>query len=240
MRTPLVYFSVSFLLSISLLHFCFQQSTSYSIPFSNSFLAKSFHSSSSSTSPISALSFPINRFKINDKIHGLYAVKKSAKSSKEKVEEGLDIEEDEYNDEEEPPDRVILDDFDQIIQALNLFKEIYGDLDIPSRFEVPAEDQWPTSLHGLRLGPRLKRLLASRKFLEGYPDRVNELRSFGLKSEVNSLIDEWDLLYETLLVYKEQFGDLRIPNKYIVPDEDPWPRMYRKAKLGETFCYIIK
>ena len=40
----------------------------------------------------------------------------------------------------------------------------------------------------------------------------------------NSKQDEWDTLIKSLEVYKEKFGDLRVPARYIVPDEDAWPK----------------
>ena len=47
---------------------------------------------------------------------------------------------------------LILDDFNQILEAISIFIEIYGDSNIPNKFEIPAELPWPSSLHGLRLG----------------------------------------------------------------------------------------
>ena len=47
---------------------------------------------------------------------------------------------------------LILDDFNQILEAISIFIEINGDSNIPNKFEIPAEVPWPLSLHGLRLG----------------------------------------------------------------------------------------
>ena len=47
---------------------------------------------------------------------------------------------------------LILDDFNQILEAISIFIEINGDSNIPNKFEIPAEVPWPSSLHGLRLG----------------------------------------------------------------------------------------
>lgn len=56
---------------------------------------------------------------------------------------------------------VALDDFDQILEGIRLFKAYFGDVDIPVKFEVPKDDFWPSSLHGLRLGKRLEKLLTA-------------------------------------------------------------------------------
>lgn len=47
---------------------------------------------------------------------------------------------------------LILDDFNQILEAISIFIDINGDSNIPNKFEVPAQMPWPSSLHGLRLG----------------------------------------------------------------------------------------
>ena len=56
---------------------------------------------------------------------------------------------------------VTLDDFDQLLEGIRLFKSYFGDVDIPVKFEVPKDDFWPSSLHGLRLGKRLEKLLTT-------------------------------------------------------------------------------
>jgi len=45
-------------------------------------------------------------------------------------------------------------------------------------------------------------------------------------------MDDWSTIYQTIQVYKEIFGDLRIPSKFVVPNDDPWPRVSRNVKLG--------
>ena len=45
-------------------------------------------------------------------------------------------------------------------------------------------------------------------------------------------MDDWSTIYQTIQVYKDIFGDLRIPSKFVVPNDDPWPRVSRNVKLG--------
>ena len=69
---------------------------------------------------------------------------------------------------------LVLDDFNQILEAIALFRVAYGDLDIPVKFEVPAQEPpWPSSLHGLRLGKRLEKLFTSNEFFDHHPEKVN-------------------------------------------------------------------
>ena len=126
-----------------------------------------------------------------------------------------------------------LDDFDQIIDALSLFRKIYGpEAIIPTKFEVPSTDIWPTQLHGLRMGKRLERIMSNKIFFEEHPEKVAMLADLGVTAETSAVVDEWELVYQCMIIYKERFGDLRIPNKFTVPDEEPWPKLYRSMKLG--------
>jgi len=127
---------------------------------------------------------------------------------------------------------LVLDDFDHILDAIYVYKKAFGDLNIPIKFEVPNINPWPTHLHGLRLGKRLEKLLSTPEFFDEYPDKVEELEKLGFKANLRSLVDDWDLIYEAMKVYKEIYGDLRIQSKFVVPNEDPWPRLTRKLKLG--------
>jgi len=134
---------------------------------------------------------------------------------------------------------LVLDDFELLIDAIIIFKKMYGEQsEIPARFEVPVTDDWPTSLHGLRLGRRLERILSSKRFFDEYPDKVELLRKSGVTPNLNSLVDEWDLVYQCIEVYKAKYGDLRIPNKFVVPDEEPWPKLYRNMRLGIRIAAI--
>ena len=139
---------------------------------------------------------------------------------------------------QELDDGLALDDFQQILESVNIFRDVFGDLNIPVKFEVPAQDPWPSSLHGLRLGKRLEKLFSTTEFMDKHPDKVREFYKLGLEPSVSSLADEWTVIYDSIKVYKQVFGDLRISAKFVVPDEDPWPRLTRNVKLGVRVAAI--
>ena len=128
--------------------------------------------------------------------------------------------------------RLAMDDFDHILDGVYIFKKAFGDLDIPVKFEVPAHEPWPSHLHGLRLGKRLEKLLSSPDFFSKYPEKVKELSKLGLDPSVDSLVDDWTLIIRSLETYKEINGNLRVPSKFEVPSEAPWPRLVHGHKLG--------
>jgi hypothetical protein len=125
-------------------------------------------------------------------------------------------------------DGLVLDDFSQILDAIFIFKQVYGDLDISTKFEVPAAAPWPPSLHGLRLGKRLQKLFSTREFFIRHPEKVREISNLGLIPSEDSLIDDWTLLFKSMKVYKELYGNLRISSKFQVPENsEEWPRVCR-------------
>jgi len=125
-----------------------------------------------------------------------------------------------------------LDDFEHILDAIYIFKKAFGDTSIPVKFEVPDEQPWPNHLHGLKLGKRLETILSSESFFTNHSDKVKALEKMGFIPSVDSLVDEWTSIMEALKTYKELNGDMRIPLKFVVPNEDPWPPMSRKMRLG--------
>lgn len=147
---------------------------------------------------------------------------------------------DRYNlnqyDDEKPS--LALDDFSQILDGLVIFSKEFGELRVPLKFEVPAEDPWPTNLHGLRLGKRLEKILSSKQFFENHPAKVKQLQEIGFQPSLDSILDDWDLILKGMQVYKKMYDHLRVPAKYVIPNEEPWPKICRNMKLGVRIAAV--
>lgn len=94
---------------------------------------------------------------------------------------------------------LLLDDFDQILDAIYIHKKAFGDLNIPIKFDVPAEDPWPPHLHGLRLGKRLEKILNTQEFFSDHPDKVEEMKKLGFDPNPGKLIDDWDTIVQAMI-----------------------------------------
>jgi hypothetical protein len=127
---------------------------------------------------------------------------------------------------------LVLDDFDDILEAIRIFSSVHGDLVIPTSFEVPDQDPWPRRVQGLRLGRRLDKLLRTDEFFTKHSDKVAQLAKTGFHPSVASLADDWRIIIDALKVYKEVYGDVNVQAKFEVPNEAPWPRHCRNVKLG--------
>lgn len=136
-------------------------------------------------------------------------------------------------------DELILDDFDEIVDSLKLYRSIFGNYIIPLKFEVPSEQPWPVHLHGLRLGKRLERILASPTFYSKHPDKVRRFASIGFSQNQFELLDDWNFILQAFQCYKALHGNVRIPANFIVPESDSrWPRIFWQLKLGNKVSAI--
>ena len=52
-----------------------------------------------------------------------------------------------------------------------MYKEIHGDLRIPSKFVVPDEGKWPRLSRNLKLGVRVAAMRSAGRYVKDHPDR---------------------------------------------------------------------
>jgi hypothetical protein len=116
---------------------------------------------------------------------------------------------------------IALDDFDELVQGVLLYRQIYKEEAIPVKFEVPAESPWPISMHGLRLGKRLEKLLSTEEFFDQHQDKAEQLLKLGFDMNGGPLLlDDWDILFLTLKTFHKIHGNLKVNVKYIVPSSN--------------------
>ncbi|RYG63912.1 hypothetical protein EON64_15015, partial [archaeon] len=130
----------------------------------------------------------------------------------------------------------MLDDFNQILEAIKIYGDYYNTLDIPVDFDVPAEDPWPVYLHGLRLGRRLERILSTEAFFTLHPDKVKLLQSIGFNPFVYKQVssEDWPDVLLAFQSYKSLHGDARVPLRFVVPTNmEIWPPNTRGLPLGQ-------
>lgn len=144
------------------------------------------------------------------------------------------------------------DDWEQIVRALSHYKEMNGDLRVPSRFVVPknAED-WPNDLRGLRLGIRVSSIRSTGRYVKNNPQRTQQLddlgfewrlRGSGARTRATRVTAtgvmgdpanvEFEPMIAALKFYKDLNGDISVSSTYVVPDAPPWPMSCRGMPLG--------
>ena len=65
--------------------------------------------------------------------------------------------------------------------ALAMYKELLGDLQVPIAFVVPSEAPWPAEAWGLKLGNRVNNIRAHEHHIKNAPERRAELQVMGFR-----------------------------------------------------------
>jgi hypothetical protein len=68
-------------------------------------------------------------------------------------------------------------------RALEQYRDVHGDLDIPFKYKVPAEEPWPESMQGVALGHMANNIRCLGHFVRGNPERKQWLEERGFRFE---------------------------------------------------------
>ena len=99
--------------------------------------------------------------------------------------------------------------FDQVFECLKIYKCIYADTNVPTKFIVPAENPWPESLQGLNLGQHVTAIRNKDKLVYGFADREEKLNALGFDwapttPRAQFSKKRFDVIYEALKKYSER------------------------------------
>ena len=120
--------------------------------------------------------------------------------------------------------------------ALAVYKELHGDLEVPYAFVVPSEAPWPAEAWGLKLGNSVINIRHSEQYVKDEQERRAELDAMGFVWD--DLERRWERTRDALAVYKELYGDLQVPHAFMVPSGAPWPAEAWGLKLGSRVDHI--
>lgn len=128
--------------------------------------------------------------------------------------------------------------FEQVYAALKMYRDQVQPagtpLEVPSNFVVPDYDPWPDSTRGLPLG-KIMPTVRSKAYLKQHPDAEAKLTALGFQPDIKAaaLDLRYQRVYDALVVYKELYGDLLVPQPFTVPEDgDEWPEEVRGLNLG--------
>jgi hypothetical protein len=106
--------------------------------------------------------------------------------------------------------------WDNVKLALDIYKRLYGDLLVPSKFMVPEDDSaWPNEIWGMRLGESVSRIRSDN----AYEDHREELVAMGFDYCSQSKSHSWATMKLALETYKKLYGSLLVPQSFMVPEE---------------------
>lgn len=123
--------------------------------------------------------------------------------------------------------------FDSTLEALQAFYDEHSHLVIPRRYLVPKSTKYPSIWHGVDLAGTVYNMRWWQRHVQNQPDRVSELNRIGFVWE--RLQPEWNLILESLIVYKGLNGNLIVPYPFVIPyDDERWPKACWGLSLGSS------
>lgn len=123
--------------------------------------------------------------------------------------------------------------FESTLQALQAFYDEHSHLVIPRRYLVPESLSYPSVWHGADLAGTVYNMKWWQRHVKNQPERVSELNRIGFVWE--RLQPEWNLILESLIVYKSMNGNVLVPSTFIVPyNDDRWPKACWGISLGSS------
>jgi hypothetical protein len=114
--------------------------------------------------------------------------------------------------------------------ALQTFKDLNGDMLVPKKFVVPINDiTWPEETWGMKLGNVVNNIRGGNSHVK----KREDLESIGFNFNPQKLIYGYEAIKVALMKYKELEGDMLVPQKFVVPEDDiTWPEETWGMKLG--------
>jgi len=123
--------------------------------------------------------------------------------------------------------------FEFTLQTLQAFYNEHSHLVIPRRYFVPKSTMYPSIWHGVDLAGTVYTMRWWQRHVQNQPDRVSELNKMGFVWE--RLQPEWNLILESLIVYKSLKGNVLVPSTFVVPyNDDRWPEACWGISLGNS------
>jgi len=138
--------------------------------------------------------------------------------------------------------------FEEVVLALGSYKELFGNVLVPSRWVVPSCAPWPMNTWGLALGRRVSSIRHGKAYtgVDGgrrLRSREQVLSDLGFVWEIQRDPRGFAHVYQALVLYRQLHGHLDIPRPFVSPGEDDdhavvWPRVLWGMNLGRTLYDI--
>ena len=71
--------------------------------------------------------------------------------------------------------------WEEVHAALQAYKELHGDLEVPYAFVVPSEAPWLEEAWGMKLGYRVNNIRGKEDYVKHHPERRAELDALGFR-----------------------------------------------------------
>ncbi|KAF4144103.1 Helicase associated domain-containing protein [Phytophthora infestans] len=139
--------------------------------------------------------------------------------------------------------------FSLLATALRVFHEQNGHFLVPYTFQVPQKESqssdnnpWPQETHGLNLGREIRKFVdvSNPKISPELHNIRRQLDTVGFPQIRDWKRFQWEQKsLSALKTFKQIQGDLLVPRKFVVPEEDrQWPKPTWGLKLGSHVNFL--
>ncbi|CAE8733344.1 unnamed protein product, partial [Polarella glacialis] len=119
----------------------------------------------------------------------------------------------------------------QLLPALQMFKDWYGHLNVPFRFVIQDSPDMPALLKEFKLGKVVNQVRSSKYLVKNEAHRLQILDQLGFVWDSEEFNFQ-EFIIPALEWYRHEFGDLLVPLKYELPESDPLPKLLWGFKFG--------
>ncbi|ETP40692.1 hypothetical protein F442_12014 [Phytophthora nicotianae P10297] len=120
---------------------------------------------------------------------------------------------------------------EKILPSLKTYEQEFGHCLIRQDFKVPCCQPWPKMAWGMTLGEVVNRMRVDAAYVEQATRDKEILDTIGFAWNRDEAVWNQHIL-PGIRGYAEVFKNGKIPQKFVVPHEDPWPRSAWGTKLG--------
>jgi hypothetical protein len=126
---------------------------------------------------------------------------------------------------------------ERILPALEGFRQLNGHCCVPKAFVVPSDEKWPEQSRGLKLGNAVNQIRTKGSYAAQVARDKSRLLEVGFVWDFNEaqwrerILPAWEVFYKV-------HGHCRVPARFVVPPEAPWPVEAHGMTLGNSVWYI--
>ncbi|KAE8997833.1 hypothetical protein PF011_g15309 [Phytophthora fragariae] len=125
---------------------------------------------------------------------------------------------------------------EKILPSIRVYRQMFGDCIIPYTFTVPSLPPWPEKAWGMALGAAVSKCRGGTYYMDKVARDREVLDAVGLAWSRNAAV--WnEILFPAIKAYVDVHKNGKIPQQFVVPSEDPWPRKSWGKRLGDALSH---
>ncbi|KAH7469331.1 uncharacterized protein KRP23_10766 [Phytophthora ramorum] len=126
---------------------------------------------------------------------------------------------------------------EKMLPSLEVYRQEFGHCIIEFSFEVPSSPPWPKKAWGVPLGVVVRDIRGRKTYVEQVDRDIERLKSLGFAWNRDEAV--WnERIVPAIQAYAKVYKNCKIPVKFVVPSEDPWPRNAWTMKLGKILSRL--